>query len=47
MNSADIIIINARVLTMNAERPRAAALALSGNRIVALGAAAEDRKSVV
>ena len=41
MNSADIIIINARVLTMNAERPRAAALALSGNRIVALGAAAD------
>lgn len=37
MTSADIIIINARVLTMNEAAPRAEALAIAGNRIVAVG----------
>ena len=41
MNSSDIIITNARLLTMNPQRPRASALAISGNRIVALGDAAD------
>ena len=33
----DLIIINARVLTMNRESPRAEALAVAGNRIMAVG----------
>ena len=37
MTSADIIIINARVLTMNKAQPRAEALAIAGNRIAAVG----------
>lgn len=37
MTTADILITNARVLTMDAARPRAGALAISGNRIVAIG----------
>lgn len=37
MTSADILITNARVLTMNDEQPRAEALAIAGNRIIALG----------
>jgi len=37
MNSADLIIINAHVLTQDRARPRAAALAVSGNRIVRVG----------
>ena len=41
MASADIIIINARVLTMNKALPRAEALAISGNRIAAVGGKAD------
>lgn len=37
MTSADTIIFNARVLTMNPARPRAEALAISGNRILRAG----------
>lgn len=36
-NSATIVIKNGRVLTMNDQQPRATALALSGNRILAVG----------
>jgi len=39
MTTADLIITNARILTMDAGRPRASALAMSGNRIVRLGSA--------
>jgi predicted amidohydrolase YtcJ len=35
--SADLIILNARVLTMDVAAPRAAAVAVSGNRITAVG----------
>jgi predicted amidohydrolase YtcJ len=35
--SADIIIANASILTMDENRPRAEALAISGNRIAAVG----------
>jgi len=38
---ADIIIDNGRVLTMDPERPRAEAVALSGNRILAVGSRAD------
>lgn len=41
MTSADIIIINARVLTMNRAAPRAEALAIAGNRIAAVGGKAD------
>ena len=41
MTSADTIIINARVLTMNPAQPRAEALAISGNRIAAVGGKAD------
>ena len=37
----DIIVTNASVLTMDAARPRAEAVALGGGRIVAVGTAAE------
>ena len=37
MNSADIIITNARLLTMDPARPRAEAAAIAGNRILRLG----------
>ena len=37
MTAADILITNARVLTMDPARPRAEALALKGNRIIRLG----------
>lgn len=37
----DLIIHNARILTMDDDRPRAEALAVAGNRIVAVGANAE------
>jgi predicted amidohydrolase YtcJ len=39
--TADIIISNAAVLTMDKANPRAEALAISGNRISAVGSAAE------
>ena len=38
---ASYIIRNARVLTMDEANPRAAALAVSGNRILAVGSEAE------
>lgn len=38
---ADTVILNARILTMDPARPRAAALAIAGGRILALGATAE------
>lgn len=41
MNSADIIITNARLLTMDRPRPEANALAITGNRISAIGSASE------
>ena len=37
MPSADIIIVNAKILTMDRERPRAEALAIAGNRLLAVG----------
>ena len=39
MTAADILIINARVLTMDPARPRAAAVAINGNRILRAGSA--------
>ncbi len=37
MTMADILITNARILTMDAARPRAEALAIAGNRIIRVG----------
>lgn len=37
MPSADILITNARILTMDKARPRAGSLAITGNHIIALG----------
>ena len=37
MNSADIIITNAKVLTIDKTRPRAEAIAIAGNRILRIG----------
>ncbi|MFN4144020.1 amidohydrolase, partial [Aestuariivirga sp.] len=37
MTAADILITNARVLTMDPARPRAEALAIAGNRILRVG----------
>src|ERR1051326_1490646 len=42
--AADLIIINARVHTMDAKRPQAEAIAIYGNRIIAVGSNAEIRK---
>lgn len=39
--SADLVIHNARILTMNPDHPRAEAIALTGNRITAVGVNAE------
>lgn len=39
--TADLIVTNARVLTMDPARPRAEAVALSGERILAVGGVAE------
>jgi len=41
MTTADIIITNARVLTLDGKTPRAEALAISGNKIAAVGSNAE------
>lgn len=41
MPSADLIITNARLLTMNKAAPRAESLAITGNRILAVGSNAE------
>ena len=40
---ADIIILNARVLTMTQKMPRAEALAIAGNKVVALSTTADMR----
>ncbi len=37
MNKAELIVTNARILTMDPDRPRAEAIALAGGRIVAVG----------
>lgn len=39
MTAADIIITNAKILTMDGARPKASALAISGNRILRVGSA--------
>ena len=39
-----LILTNARILTMDAARPRAGAIALAGERILALGAPAAGSK---
>lgn len=41
MTAADILITNARVLTIDAARPRAEAVAITGNRIAAIGSASD------
>jgi predicted amidohydrolase YtcJ len=41
MQSADFIVTNSRILTMDANRPRAQALAVQGDKIVAVGTAQE------
>ncbi|MQT13133.1 amidohydrolase [Segnochrobactrum spirostomi] len=37
MSAADFIVTNARVITMDPDRPRADAVAVAGNRIIAVG----------
>lgn len=41
MSKAELIVTNARVLTMDPERPRAEAVAVAGGRILAVGARVE------
>jgi len=41
MPQADLIIHNARILTMDEQRPRAQALAVVGNRLLAVGSDSE------
>ncbi|MBV9358863.1 MAG: amidohydrolase family protein, partial [Chloroflexi bacterium] len=41
--SADLLLVNGRVLTMDARRPRAEAIAVAGDRILAVGNTAEMR----
>src|SRR5690349_454651 len=41
MPDATLIVTNARVLTMDPERPRAKAVALAGDRILAVGSRGE------
>jgi len=43
MSSADLVILNARVLTMDPARPRAQAVAVAGGRVLALGLDAQIR----
>src|SRR2546422_7837198 len=42
--SADLIIINANIHTMDTRQPTAQAVAISGNRIVAVGTSNEIKK---
>ena len=42
--SATLIIVNANVRTMDSAKPTAEAIAVHGNRIVAVGSSAEIRK---
>ncbi len=45
--SADIaLLVNADIITMNAEKPSAGAMAISGNRIVAIGSESEVRTAI-
>jgi len=44
--SADLVLTNGRIYTVDAERPWAEALAISGERILAVGSAAEVAKSI-
>jgi hypothetical protein len=41
---ADLVLVNGRVFTLDANRPRAESLAIEGERIVAVGSSAEMRK---
>ncbi|WP_306754515.1 amidohydrolase [Paracoccus actinidiae] len=41
MTTADLILTNARILTMDPDHPRALAVAVAGERILAVGSAAE------
>ena len=43
---ADLVLLNATVHTVDAKRPRAEAVAVRGNRIVAVGTSAELRSYV-
>ena len=43
MTAADILITNARILTMDGARPRAEALAITGNRIIRVGSRGRRR----
>ena len=45
MTAADILITNARILTMDGARPRAEALAITGNRITRSAAGTTSRAS--
>ena len=42
---ADVVIVNARVWTVDASRPEAEAVAVAGDRIVAVGARCETREA--
>ena len=44
--AADAVYVNANIYTMNADRPRAEALAVAGQRLVAVGSNAEILKTV-
>ncbi|MEM3566752.1 MAG: amidohydrolase [Candidatus Bathyarchaeia archaeon] len=44
MRCADVVILNANIITLNAEQPRAEALAVRDGRVVAVGLEAEIRK---
>ena len=46
MSTADLVILNGRVLTMNAAQPRAQAIAIQGQRIVAVGSNADIQAMV-
>ena len=45
--TADLIILNARVLTMDDSSPRAEAVAVQGNRILAVGETSAIRMMTV
>src|SRR5918912_1245460 len=42
--AADLVVVNARVRTMDEKQPAAEAVAVYGNRIVAVGSTAEIKK---
>lgn len=37
MRTANLVLFNAKIYTMDAQNPQASALAISGNRIAAIG----------